>query len=382
MGLKHIPDGQDFSFDTAFGFTGSARGNVNARNHPVDPSGDEAPDTYVERARGGRVHKARGGDITQETLAAPGQSFSQAFAAGRKVALAGGPKTFSWNGKSYGTDLAPDSGPSTGRAHQQAPQAQRFSGPAPRPAAADAAYREPHGDDAPLPVPPVPPDYHAPSNRAPLDFSNYSNDREQTLQANRELDRLRAEQGAGGDGGDGTYVADKARGGRVHKAMGGAMMGGTPNGIPGTPPQPVGGGPMSNATISMPVGDATRVARGMLNAGRAVGANQAVSALANAARMRQGQRGGAPAAVASPVAAPRPMTTPGVPTMAEGGRLSAAQRKAMPSGEFALPGGRYPINDANHARNALARVSQNGSESEQAKVRGAVHRKYPGIGKK
>ena len=43
--------------------------------------------------------------------------------------------------------------------------------------------------------------------------------------------------------------------------------------------------------------------------------------------------------------------------------------------------GSYPINDPNHARNALARVAQHGSPAEQAKVRAAVHRRYPGIGK-
>ena len=63
-------------------------------------------------------------------------------------------------------------------------------------------------------------------------------------------------------------------------------------------------------------------------------------------------------------------------------KLTAAARKKLPSKSFALPGGRYPIEDANHARNALARVSQFGSPEEKSKVRAAVHRKYPGIGKK
>ena len=63
----------------------------------------------------------------------------------------------------------------------------------------------------------------------------------------------------------------------------------------------------------------------------------------------------------------------------------------MPSSEFALPGhgkgpegkgaGSYPIEDESHARNALARVAQHGSPAEQARVRAAVHRKFPGIGK-
>jgi hypothetical protein len=62
--------------------------------------------------------------------------------------------------------------------------------------------------------------------------------------------------------------------------------------------------------------------------------------------------------------------------------LTASARKHIKASNFALPGGRYPIEDASHARNALARVSQHGSAAEKAKVRAAVHRKYPGIGKK
>ena len=64
------------------------------------------------------------------------------------------------------------------------------------------------------------------------------------------------------------------------------------------------------------------------------------------------------------------------------GPLTTKKRKALATSSFALPGRRYPINDPNHARNALARVSQNGSPAEKAKVRAAVKRKYPGIGKK
>lgn len=62
--------------------------------------------------------------------------------------------------------------------------------------------------------------------------------------------------------------------------------------------------------------------------------------------------------------------------------LSTKARKALPSSDFALPGQRYPIEDKNHARNALSRVAQNGTPAEKAKVRAAVHRKYPDIGKK
>lgn len=63
-------------------------------------------------------------------------------------------------------------------------------------------------------------------------------------------------------------------------------------------------------------------------------------------------------------------------------RLSTKARKKLPAKDFALGKGHYPIEDKAHARNALARVSQFGSPEEQAKVRAAVHAKYPGIGKK
>jgi hypothetical protein len=59
--------------------------------------------------------------------------------------------------------------------------------------------------------------------------------------------------------------------------------------------------------------------------------------------------------------------------------LTAKGRKAIKPSNFALPGGRYPIHDAAHARNALARVSQHGTSGEQQKVKAAVRRKYPGI---
>jgi len=66
---------------------------------------------------------------------------------------------------------------------------------------------------------------------------------------------------------------------------------------------------------------------------------------------------------------------------ARGGRMNAKRRNALPGKDFAGPDRSYPINDANHARNALARVSQFGSPEVKARVRSAVHRKYPNIGK-
>ena len=62
-------------------------------------------------------------------------------------------------------------------------------------------------------------------------------------------------------------------------------------------------------------------------------------------------------------------------------KLDTKERKALPTKDFAGPGRSYPINDPNHARNALSRVSQFGSSTEKAEVRAKVHAKYPGIGK-
>ena len=62
-------------------------------------------------------------------------------------------------------------------------------------------------------------------------------------------------------------------------------------------------------------------------------------------------------------------------------QLTASTRRAIPTGDFALPGRRYPIEDKSHARNALSRVSQNGTPAEKAEVRAKVHRKFPAIGK-
>lgn len=63
-------------------------------------------------------------------------------------------------------------------------------------------------------------------------------------------------------------------------------------------------------------------------------------------------------------------------------KLTSKSRNALKSKEFALAGRRYPIEDKAHARNALARVAQHGTSAEKAKVRAAVHKKYPGIGSK
>ncbi len=63
-------------------------------------------------------------------------------------------------------------------------------------------------------------------------------------------------------------------------------------------------------------------------------------------------------------------------------KLSYKRRKKLPSSDFALPGRKYPIEDKEHARNALARVSAYGTPAEKAEVRKKVHAKFPTIGEK
>lgn len=61
-------------------------------------------------------------------------------------------------------------------------------------------------------------------------------------------------------------------------------------------------------------------------------------------------------------------------------KITSRGRKRMKSTTFAIPSKRkYPIPDASHARNALARVAQHGTPSEKRQVRAAVHREYPSI---
>jgi hypothetical protein len=61
--------------------------------------------------------------------------------------------------------------------------------------------------------------------------------------------------------------------------------------------------------------------------------------------------------------------------------LSSKDRKKLSKKSFALPDKRkYPIPDEAHARNALARVAQNGTPAEQKKVKAAVKKRFPDIG--
>jgi hypothetical protein len=66
--------------------------------------------------------------------------------------------------------------------------------------------------------------------------------------------------------------------------------------------------------------------------------------------------------------------------MARGGKLTYQERKNLPKSDFIFPAQKkYPIPDASHARNALARVAQHGTPEQKTKVKSAVHRKYPSI---
>lgn len=63
-------------------------------------------------------------------------------------------------------------------------------------------------------------------------------------------------------------------------------------------------------------------------------------------------------------------------------KLTSKERKALPTSEFAEPAKRkYPINDKNHAKNALARVAQNGTPAEKKEIESKVKSKFPTIGK-
>ena len=58
--------------------------------------------------------------------------------------------------------------------------------------------------------------------------------------------------------------------------------------------------------------------------------------------------------------------------------LTTEKRKNLPDSSFVFPDERkYPINDKNHAQNALARVEQHGTPEEKAKVKRKVKEKYP-----
>jgi len=75
--------------------------------------------------------------------------------------------------------------------------------------------------------------------------------------------------------------------------------------------------------------------------------------------------------------------------MAAGGHITTAQRKALPSSDFGLPGkgkgaggkgpGSYPLDTAGRARAALSYSKRFASSGEQATIKRKVERKYPGM---
>jgi hypothetical protein len=63
-------------------------------------------------------------------------------------------------------------------------------------------------------------------------------------------------------------------------------------------------------------------------------------------------------------------------------KLTSSKRKKLSAKSFAEPDKKkYPIEDKTHARNALSRVAQAGTPAEKVKVKRAVRKKYPSIGK-
>lgn len=132
-------------------------------------------------------------------------------------------------------------------------------------------------------------------------------------------------------------------------------------------------------TITMPVSTAQTVAKGLT----AIGAQHGAAAAAGALR---GPTVGGPMSATPGPQAPSmqpgggaPPPGPGPAMMAKGGHMNAAKRNALPSADFAGPDRSYPIPNASHARNALARAS---GKPVEARVRAAVHRKFPDIGSK
>jgi len=73
--------------------------------------------------------------------------------------------------------------------------------------------------------------------------------------------------------------------------------------------------------------------------------------------------------------------------MAKSKKLTAQGRRQLPASDFALPGkgkvkgskGDYPIDTPGRAQNALGKAKVNATPADQAKVKKAVAKKYPGM---
>lgn len=60
-------------------------------------------------------------------------------------------------------------------------------------------------------------------------------------------------------------------------------------------------------------------------------------------------------------------------------KLTTSGRDKIAAKNFAGPNKSYPVEDKSDARNALSRVSANGSPAEKKEVRAKVAEKYPTI---
>lgn len=64
-------------------------------------------------------------------------------------------------------------------------------------------------------------------------------------------------------------------------------------------------------------------------------------------------------------------------------KLTSALRNALPKSSFIFPGKRaYPIPDKAHGISALRLVGMHGTPAQKTRVRAAVHKKFPAIGKR
>lgn len=400
MAAKYIDEGLDFDFPASAGFTGSRVGRHDARDHnAMNGRNDSGDGGYPERemAKGGRAKLAFGGEPTQpmpgpmNVPARPGALNQSAvmppnanrMQAARNLVAAARPTPFRAAAAQAPAELmTPRQGAATVRPslNAGAPMAMNKGG----------RIRRAEG--------------------GPANHQDWTPEKREAWE--REYREFQAQRSADEDS---TAQGGKAQDGRIHRADGGSAGDDLPNVRDLSPanqrrvlraqaiqnrdpdylPPVMRGGrtmyPRADGSVYVPEDGAA----GYRNGGRIRRADGGPIYNADpqtTAMMQQGaQSPGMPQQVPAPgqpFMQQQPMAPPpGMPGtspigMAKGGHLTARARHALPKGDFALPGERYPIEDSNHARNALARVSQHGSPTEQARVRAAVHRKYPDIGKK
>ncbi len=431
MAIRHIPDGGDFEFSKDFGFSGSAVARHDARNLPNKAVDDEYGDgSYVQsRPMGGAqdvraLRRARGGSVGEPDWSADRAAADRIQPAQPSQRPPIGEKS---PGKKMGGRIRRATG---GSADDDRPghdqlggdfNSNRVVGTVRR----ATGYKNPGGSGTTTTYGPEQPLY---AHDIPIeDFNKESRGgRIKRAMGGPATPAMPPQMPAQNPTQMMPQQPMMARGGRLKKAMGGtvdadyepkmvssevglnakpnmniraggnrhayaqggaAIPGPAPASMQGNPQQAASASPLSQATITMPAPAMAQASAKMLATGAKLGARQAVGQLANAgqqiaARLRGQGRSAAPE-MASPVAQPPPRPEQqGIPAMKKGGHLTAAERHALPKSDFALPGGRYPIPDRNHAANAKARVSQFGTAKEKTEVNAAVSRKYPGMGRK